>query len=204
MKVFIDLFCGLGGASEAFVQNPEWKVFRIDNNSDLVPHVPNLMLLNVHETVELKRILRSYLDQIIFEHGFIEKLVIWASPPCQQYSYANAMRDVFEFDNTSVEAALNIIDSFEPNAWIIENVKGAIPTFNDIIGIPWCQRVHEIYLWGQFPLLAFKDIAKTWNHSKLDAKGSRALRPNYRALIPYHVSEALMNSLEHQKTLMDF
>ena len=37
MKIFVDLCCGLGGASEAFQQDPDWLVIRIDNNEDLKP-----------------------------------------------------------------------------------------------------------------------------------------------------------------------
>ena len=48
MKIFIDLFCGLGGASSAFV-GTDWRVIRIDNNPDLLEHVKGMWLLDMKD-----------------------------------------------------------------------------------------------------------------------------------------------------------
>ena len=112
-------------------------------------------------------------------------------------------RDPDNFDNSLLEASIQIIDALKPNAWIIENVKGAIETFNEIIGLPWCQSVGPIFLWGQFPQLAFED-AKNRHHKKMLNSGTRKLRPNLRALIPYSISLAYKNCIDYQKTLADF
>ena len=198
MKVFVDLFAGLGGASEAFYQHPDWFVIRIDNNPELLEHTKGLLMCDLSDTERAIAMLESYLIPNDYE-----RLVIWASPPCVQYSLANPTRTPDDFDNTLLLSAIEIIEHFKPNEWIIENVKGAIEEFNDIIGQPWRQRINAFFLWGEFGLLAFKDIADT-KHSKLTAKGSRSLRPNYRALIPYAVSLALLNVFEHQRTLLDW
>lgn len=197
MKVFIDLYAGLGGASEAFMSDPNWLCVRIDNNPDLIPVCERLIIsdiLNVHGTQQI-------IDSYLLEHD-IEELVIWASPPCQQYSFANPNRDPDNFDNACLLAAMEYIEYYKPTTWIIENVKGAIEEFNDIIGDPWRQRVSAFFMWGKFSLLSFRDYSDT-EHSKLDAKGSRKLRPNYRAKLPLKISEALKDSLEHQRTLFD-
>ena len=89
MKVFIDLFCGLGGASEAFRKHPNWKVIAIDNNPILLPHVHGLILADVHDTDNIKSIITA----LLFEHtDEIEQIVVWASPPCTEFSLANAIR----------------------------------------------------------------------------------------------------------------
>ena len=40
MKTMVDMFSGLGGASEAFFQSKNWVVWRYDNNP-LLSHVPD-------------------------------------------------------------------------------------------------------------------------------------------------------------------
>lgn len=198
MKVFVDLFAGLGGASEAFFQHPDWHVIRIDNAEYLLEHTQGLTICDLSNTERAISMIENMIPELVSG-----EIVFWASPPCQQYSIANPTRSPDDFDNTLVLAALEIIEHFQPDAWIIENVKGAIEEFNDIIGHPWRQRINAFYLWGEFGLLAFKDISDT-EHKKLDAKGSRLLRPNMRALVPYPVSLALLNVFEHQRTLLDW
>jgi site-specific DNA-cytosine methylase len=201
VKVFVDLFAGLGGASQAFYDHPEWHVIRLDNEEFLLEHTQGLTICDLSDTERaISMIEAHFVNQC---HLNCEKLVIWASPPCQQYSFANAQRSPDDFDHTLVLAALEIIEHFQPDAWIIENVKGAIEDFNDIIGHPWRQRINAFYLWGEFGLLAFKDVSDM-EHKKLDSKGSRLLRPNMRALVPYPVSMALLNVYEHQRTLLDW
>ena len=200
MKVMIDLFAGLGGASQAFWDDPEWSVIRIDNNADLLEHTDGLIISDIADVERTLSIIHSLLN---VHQNSIKKLVIWASPPCNQYSYASSQRDPNNFDNTLLEATLEIIDALKPNAWIIENVKGAIETFNDVIGLPWCQRIGGIFLWGQFPLLAFQD-SKFRHHKKWTNKGTRALRPNLRALIPYSISKAYKDCIEYQTILSHF
>jgi len=211
MKVFIDLFCGLGGASSAFVQAQGWKVIQIDNNEALLPHVHGMILADVHDTDNIKSILTA----LLFEHtDEIEQIVVWASPPCTEFSLANPLRPE-EPDMTLLEDTIEIIrwivegdDTGQMNPlWVIENVKGAIEFFNDELGRPWHQRIGPIFLWGTIPWIDFVDAASR-EHKKTDrgawTKGSRALRPNLRAMVPWDVSQGLLNALEHQTSLTDF
>lgn len=198
MKVFVDLFAGLGGASQAFFEHPDWFVIRLDNQEFLLEHTQGLTMCDLSDTDRAVSMIEA-----LFDRSRCELLVVWASPPCQQYSFANAQRSPDDFDNTLVCAALEIIARLDADAWIIENVKGAIEEFNEIVGHPWRQRINAFYLWGEFGLLAFKDVADT-EHKKLDSKGSRLLRPNMRGKVPYPVSLALLNVFEHQRTLLDW
>lgn len=205
MKVFIDLFCGLGGASEAFMAAPGWKVIRIDNNEVLIPHVHGMILADVHDIYNIQTIISA----LLFEHmDKITQIVIWASPPCTEFSLANANRPD-EPDMTSVMAAKEIIDWIvnseeqfpKTTVWAIENVKGAISWFNEELEMPWHQRIGPFFLWGTIPWIDFRD-ADDKLHRKGDSdKGTRALRANMRALIPLDVSKSLLDTLENQTKL---
>ena len=136
-----------------------------------------------------------------------DKLVIWASPPCTEFSYARADRKqgqtADDFDMSLIDAARQIIEHFQPDHWILENVHGAVPIIQEEYGMLPTQVIGSIVLWGNFPLIGIR-TRDDWQHRKLDAKGSRALRPNYRAEIPYAISNGLYESLTHQRTLFDF
>lgn len=205
MKVFIDLFSGMGGASKAFDEDPSWHVIKIDNNPELLEYNRGLQLMNISDTQEVIRMLESQ-----FQNGChlnCDKLVIWASPPCQEFSWARADRmqgqTSEEFDLTLLESTRQIIEYFQPEIWIIENVHGAKPIFNEELELNPRQEIGSIVLWGEFPLIGIR-TRDDWMHRKLEAKGSRTLRPNNRAIIPYAVSEGLKSAIDEQKTLFDF
>ena len=74
----------------------------------------------------------------IFPVGHID--VIWASPPCTQYSIARSKakrpRDS-EGADALMQRALDIIEYFQPRAWYIENpASGLLKTRPVIQGIP--------------------------------------------------------------------
>lgn len=205
MNIFIDLFSGLGGASVAFDASPNWHTIKIDNNPDLLEHNKGLHIMDLTQIDEVLRFLEHTIQQIHEENEYgVEKLVVWASPPCQQYSFANVHRDPNNFDNTLLICTIDYLYDLNPDYHIIENVKGAIEEFNDILESPWRQRINAMYLWGHFPLLAFQDADVLTQHRKLDAKGSRKLRPNYRALVPEPVSHALLSAIENQRLIIDY
>lgn len=211
MNIMIDLFAGLGGASQAFWDDPNWAVIRIDNNEALLEHTRGLILSDITDVDRTMSIIERMILNIHHNStrtqsdvGWIDKLVVWASPPCNQYSFANGVNlDPHEYDNTLLEAALEIIDRLQPDAWIIENVKGAIETFNEIVGMEWVQSVGSIFLWGQFPILAFEDAKDRWHKKDLNS-GTRELRPNIRALIPYSISQAYLSAVMCQTKITSF
>jgi len=208
MKVFIDLFCGLGGASSAFSAAPGWKVIKIDNNPVLLPHVHGMILADVHEVEQTYTII----ERLLFEHRHeIEQIVVWASPPCTEFSLANQNRPE-EPDMSLLLAALDVMDRVKMMVelvdieflWAVENVKGAIDYFNETIERPWHQRIGPFFLWGNIPWIDFRDADDKLHKKTGLNKGTRALRPNIRAKIPDAVSQALLDSLELQTKLTDF
>ena len=198
LKVFIDLFSGLGGAARAFDESPEWTTIKIDNKEELIEHNRGLILLDISNVHETLRIINAYLDNLA-----PTKLVVWASPPCEQFSFANAARNEEDFDMTLFDAAVQIIKTLDPDHWIIENVRGARSVFSEELGLQPTQEIGSVILWGHFPLIPI-EARDAFAHKKMSAKGSRVLRPNYRALIPYQISLGLRDAIDHQRTLTSF
>jgi hypothetical protein len=209
MNVFVDLFSGLGGASHAFDESPDWCTFKIDNNPELLEFNRGLHILDIADTETVIRMIENMLCEI--GHRFHETMVIWASPPCNQFSWARQNGDnprrkgqtAEEFDMTLFDAALDIIEHFSPDHWIIENVLGAVPIVEHEYSMTPTQQIGSIVLWGNFPSIALQS-RDDWSHRKLDAKGSRSLRPNWRAKIPQSVSFGLLDSLARQRTLKEW
>lgn len=76
-------------------------------------------------------------DYTIYPPGYFT--MIWASPPCTQYSIAKTrgVRDLEGSDNL-VRRVFQIIDYFKPTAWIIENVGTGllVDRMKDIRDVP--------------------------------------------------------------------
>lgn len=202
MKLLIDLFSGLGGASAAFDESPHWQTLKFDNNEELLEHNRGLHIIDVADTDEIIRLIRIHIRTQYQVFGVVfDQVVIWSSPPCNEFSWANPVRHNREdFDFTLVEATLDIINTIQPDYWIMENVLGAVPVFEQEFGIFPGQKIGPVILWGRFPLIPISE-RDNWQHRKLDSKGSRSLRPNYRAKIPMAISKGLLDVLDNQRTL---
>lgn len=199
MKVFVDLCTSLGGASKAFDDHPDWRTIKIDNAEYLLKHHRGMILQDITDTDSTLAII----NQMLRDWGFDrlkDTLVIWASPPCNQFSFANAARDPEAFDFTVLEACLNIIDHLPWDYWIVENVHGAVEPFSTIMEHHPRQTIGPLCLWGHFPMIGIKDRT-IWKHRKMEAKGSRLLRPHNRALVPEPVSQGLRSAIDHQTSL---
>ena len=75
-------------------------------------------------------------DYTFFQPGDFD--VIWASPPCTEYSRCKtrAPRDI-EGANKIVKRTLDIMEYFKPKYWIIENPQTGLLKHQDIMmGIP--------------------------------------------------------------------
>jgi hypothetical protein len=192
----LDLCSGLGGASEAFVR-AGWEVVRVDNNPLLedVPHT------EIRDILELER-----------PYHFGEPFdLIWASPPCVEFSTAYsappivAKREGREFQpNLDIlRKSKEIIDYLNPKYWVIENVRGARQIFSRELQSPPRQIVNQFYLWGKFPFLC---IDSDWRHSKYDGDtwSSDPLRANRRGKIPFEISNALLREIVEQKDLTEW
>ena len=190
--VIWDLCSGLGGWTEAFVQN-EWIVCRIENNPDLqyVPFTLELDVLSWEEWIE----------------DLPKPNVIVASPPCREFSTAygapgpTARRtgEQFEPNMEVVRACLDIIDYMKPSYWVLENVQGSQGWFLPLIGARR-QKIGPFYLWGNFPLIS---MPVHWEHRKSDndVHSSNPMRANLKAMIPFELSFSLHQTISRQWTL---
>lgn len=195
----LDLYSGLGGASEAMLANG-WEVKRIENNP-LLQGVPNTVLLDVL-TFE------KQLETRIALYGQPEQVkLVWASPPCTHFSSgynspkSEAERAGEEYFPAGaielVKSAKHIIDMLNPQYWVIENVRGSIKFLKPILGEP-TMIAGSFVLWGRFPAFTVDTKHKK---SDNDTWSTDPLRSNKKALIPYEMSDALRIAIENQKTL---
>tara|TARA_Y100001973_G_C5188494_1_gene329363 strand:- start:338 stop:967 length:630 start_codon:yes stop_codon:yes gene_type:complete len=206
-KHFLDLFSGLGGASEAFAQDSNnWSVCRIDNNP-LLSEVPMTTIMDINDITPYSR---SKSKRFFPRPPRID--CVWASPPCRDFSdgYSSPKSkwvrehgiDSYEPDMSLLETALHIIQTVEPRYWVIENVKGSIRYFKEYLGEPR-QIIGPYVLWGNFPLLDVKPEMIIPKSGK-DVHSSNPLRSNIRAKVDYAISESLKRGIEYQHSILDY
>ena len=205
-KHFLDLFSGLGGASEAFAQDlGNWTVLRIDNNP-LLGGIPMTVIDDI-------KLLANDLNPGGMYPRTLEKIdVIWASPPCREFSNAYSSPksihvrehglDSYQPDMSLLTTALDIIETVKPKYWIIENVVGSIRYFRDLLGEPR-QIIGPYVLWGNFPYLDVDDNQLV-SKSKKDVHSSNPLRSNYKAKVDFSISASLKDAIENQKSLFEY
>ena len=189
----LDLFSGLGGASEA-MRAAGWEVHRLEINT-LLRDVPDTIILDVR-TWPFRDIPTGYYD------------LIWASPPCVEFSdgysspkmKAKRAGEEYDPDLTLVEKSIEIIEYLIPDHWVIENVRGAQSFFEDLLGKP-NQIIGSAYLWGNFPLISVPVGWEMPSKYENDAWSTDPLRANKRAKIPYEISNGLRVEIENQMTL---
>lgn len=196
MKRMLDLYSGLGGASEAFVDDPDWQVQRIENNI-LLQDVPHTTIYDV------KKLAEEITDGPPID-------LIWASPPCLTFSTAyqapksKAQRagEEYQPDLSHVAAALHIMKVVKPRYTVIENVHGSRRDLFPLLGKPR-QVIGPFHMWGSFPNI---HVPVDFKHEKSqhDVWSSNPLRANIRAKIPYEISQGLLDAIEQQKTLFYF
>ena len=211
----IDLFSGLGGFSQAFLDRGH-DVLRIDFD-DKFREVPNTM---VKDIMELEP---SELGSFAYDID-----IITSSPPCNCFStlalstfWENGRpKDPRTIDAIAlVKRSITLIERLEPKFWVIENPTGML---RHVIGPPqvltwWCAWysnkdpiVHILngkpkkptHLWGLLPTIKWpkepKDCIKAPRGSKTGIQ-SKNTTPEIRSLIPYNFSLALCKSIESSK-----
>ena len=97
-----------------------------------------------YDVISLDRDLEAHIQIDIMDWDYTDLPpwmfdVIWASPPCTEYSRAKTcgVRDI-EGSNEVVKKTLEIIDYFKPKYWIIENPQtGLLKEQEFMIWIPY-------------------------------------------------------------------
>jgi len=198
----LDLFCGLGGFSSAFVDSDRWAVTTVDIEARFGPGIQA-------DVLELR--------PSDFEREFD---VILASPPCKCLSRAAAWADHFDSDGApqtpeareSVTLAyhtLGLIEGLSPRYWVLENPMGS--KLKQHLGEPtgrvtYCQYgttyQKPTYLWGEHPPMTYRWCSRD-NHchehgSLEDERDERPLPrdPAECAKVPYDLSESIREACE--------
>jgi hypothetical protein len=170
--VMLDLFCGFKGASAAMAKRG-WEVITVDN----------VLSLNPTHTADLAH----WSPPASMPHPDL----IWASPPCQEFSRTSMPWTRARMKSPPslalVDAAKRIISELNPRWWVIENVRGAIP----YLGKP-AKRVGPYFLWGTFPA-----FTATTSKTKEALQGWKRLE---RARVPLTISLALALACEAEPT----
>jgi len=196
MKRMLDLGAGLGGASEAFLR-AGWEVVRIDIN-DALEDVPEMQIMDILE-----------LQEPFLLNGGAGFDFIWGSPDCTDYSLAynakgpRAIREGREFqpDNRLVEKMKEIIDYYDPQYWVIENVRGASRIFSKILNAPPRQIVGPYFFWGLFPFIDADDYVR--GREKMNGAPG-PMRYNLRSKIPLQLSQRFQQAIDGQTKITDW
>ena len=193
----LDLFSGLGGFSEAFVQAGD-EVVRVENNP-LLSEVP---CTSLEDVIAVRDRLLDYQSRGI---AMREYDVLLAGPPCREFSLAySSPRSIahrngekFEPSMVLLEATLDIIKITKPRYWVIENVIGSISYFATLGLTP--SQIHGPHvLYGKYPKFQPGPIP---TKASKDKTSTNPLRANHKALVPFTISSALRQAIVEQKTL---
>jgi len=187
----IDLFSGLGGASEAMLQSPDWEVIRVEKNKELLEGlVPATLFKDV----------KNLTPDNFWHWPGVD--LIWASPPCTEFSNgfnsprANASRAGIEYapDLSLLETTIEFITKMRPTFWCIENVAGAIKYFEPYLGSP-TQKIGSFFLWHNMPEII---VPRSFKHSKVegDLWSDDPMRKNKKGKVPYTLSNAVRIACE--------
>ncbi len=209
MKRMLDLYSGLGGASEAFVK-AGWQVDRLENNGLLTDPKSEFCVEGT-----------THQDVLTWDFHKLPPCTydfIWASPPCLEFSQAYrapamvAKREGREFkpDLSLLARAKEIIDWFKPEWWVIENVRGASKPFSEFLQSPPRQIVGPFFLWGVFP---FIQTETGWTHLKETRKkgdggmstwSDDPIRANRKGKIPFEISRQFLEGVTEQTRITEW
>jgi site-specific DNA-cytosine methylase len=185
--MIIDLFSGSGSASKIWSDNG-YRTYRFDI---VVPGEIETLPCDLSNLEDIKRMIYP-LKQV-----YGRPLLIWASPPCTEYSDRHPRRNDPEFipDVTLWRNAEKIINYFNPVFYVIENVRGAMREH----GQP-TQKCGPYYLWGRFPKFNIPGKQPHKNFNSYNNK-PKWLRAKETAQIPYKVSYGLYSAITKQTSI---
>jgi len=198
----LDLFCGLGGFSQAFRESDRWGVTTVDIEARFEPdRVADVFALRPSD----------------FERAFD---VVLASPPCTQFSTAGN-HDAWDFDThePQTDAArdavalakhtVGLIEGLAPRYWFLENPQGRLRWF---LGRPtgevtYCQYgrpyMKRTDLWGDHPPMTYRRCqrGRPCHEANVEYDGTSATRvlgetPAERAKVPAALSRAIRDACE--------
>lgn len=199
----IDLFSGLGGFSQAFLDKGH-NVIRIDNNPKF-KEIPNTMIIDVLDLT----------PEDLIDFSWDVPDVVLASIDCTYFTYANNNpdKDGLRLSKELTKHTLKIIHDTKPKYWIIENPPGRIkiilgpPVYKTAWGYWGTPYLKPTWLWGRFPYMEWRtrytepQPKETWNLETFKTHKFAYLAPRdseQRSLVPYTFSKALCIAIEKE------
>ena len=150
----LDLFCGLGGFSQAFDDSERWTVTTVDIEARFDPDI----------CADVMDRRPSDFDQ--------EFDVVLASPPCTQFSIAaSSLERIVDGEPQTDDArdavtlahhTVGLVQGLSPSYWVLENPRGYLRQFlgDPTATVTYCQ-YGESYmkptdLWGHHPPMTYR------------------------------------------------
>jgi hypothetical protein len=200
----LDLFCGLGGFSQAFAESDRWSVTTVDIEARFDPDI----------TADVFELRPSDFDR--------EFDLVLASPPCTQFSLAASRYErVVDGEPQTDDArdavglvyhTIGLIKGLAPEYWVLENPQGYL---RQVLGAPtgrvtYCQYgtdwMKPTDLWGEHPPMQYQACAygddchadnTDQDHGGLgncNVSGTRD--PAERAKVPDELSAAIRDAVD--------
>ena len=181
-KVMLDLFSGSGSASQPFLDKG-WRVYRYD----LDPQGADGIFIDLSEEMFIINLIDAWKEKKVD--------LIWASPPCTEYSDAHPRRNLKSFiPNTTLwRNTIRIIEEINPTHFVIENVRGAVRTWGKPV-----QRCGPYYLWGIFPKFNIPDKIQPKHLHQYTTHEAQARES---AKIPYTIGKHLERAITLQEVI---
>jgi len=173
----LDLCSGLGGAADGF-EKAGFNTVTLDIEGKFNPDI----VMDVTKFID-------------FASHYNDFDVIWASPPCTEFTKSSLPwynKENIIPDMTIFSSCIKIIQKIKPTFWILENVQGARKFFKPFIGTPI--KYGSRYLWGNLPICDI-DISKCYGKYKMSPGPGRSAA---RSKIPIELSYPLAMAMKRE------
>jgi hypothetical protein len=197
----LDLFCGLGGFSQAFEASDRWAVTTIDIEGRFDPDIEA-------DVFDLR--------PSDFETDFD---VVIASPPCTTLSVAGNQTDHYTDGSPNTDTArdhvtlayhtVGLIRGLTPTYWFVENPRGRMRRYLDAptATVTYCRYGFEWQkptdLWGEHPPMTYRRCSPGDNCHAAGGRGfdsdgdtDHVRDPAERAKVPAELSAAIRDACE--------
>lgn len=169
MKVMVDFFAGLGGASQYANLLLDWHVITVDIEEKYKPDIVwDIMKPGLREKIP---------RNIEF---------CWFSPPCTEFTKDFQPWHESNIDLSLFKRCFDLVLEIRPKYWIIENVIGAQKFFGRALF-----HLGPYYFWGWVPKI--ESSTNFYGKSKLFPSEDRA---SLRAKIPFEVSKIIIDKIQ--------
>lgn len=212
--VCLDLFAGLGGATQAFEESGRWELVTVDLEGRFDPDL-QADVLDLDPADLLAAIGR--------DREAIDVLVIFAGHPCTVFSKVAAWQDHWDEDgNPQTEKArrhvamlfhtVGLIRALAPRYWFLENPEGHMRRFlgEPVGSVTYCQYGADYRkptdLWGEHPPMTYRRCSNgdachqnTTHREKAGDQHVADALPNdpaERAKVPHELSVAIRDAVE--------